>query len=266
MGEPRLLAGRRALITGSTGGLGFALASRLAEAGADIILHGLEPSEEIADRAAGLAVLHDVAVDYINADLTRVEEVERLVLEAERGPGGVDILVNNAVVRHFRPIDQLQPGEWDAGLALNLSAPFHAIRLLLPGMRDRGFGRIFNMTSVYGSRGTRDRVGYVTTKAAIEGLTRAVAMETLDHDISCHALCPGSVLTPGTETRIIELMARDGLTRKGAEAIFLDGKQPTGRFVPAAAVARLLVLLCGPTGREMTGAVLPIDGGWLASD
>lgn len=265
MGEPRPLGGRRALVTGATGGLGLALAKGLAEAGADLILTGLENTAAFEPNRAGLAADHGVTVAYHTADLADPAAIEDLVRKAEAA-GGVDILVNNAVIRHFEPIEALAPADWDAALALNLSAPFHATRMLLPGMRRRGFGRIFNMTSVYGARGTANRVGYVATKAAVEGLTRAVAAETYSDNISCHALCPGSVLTPGTDQRVVALMARDGLSRTAAEAAFLCGKQPTGRFVDPDGVSRLMVLLCGPVGKDMTGAVLPIDGGWTASD
>ena len=263
MSDPRPLNGRRALVTGATGGLGLALAEGLALAGADLILTGLEQTGDFEAQRVALESGHDVGVFYRTADFADPNAIRKVVDEAER-EGGVDILVNNAVVRQFEPIDALAPEDWDRSLAVNLSAPFHTIRLLLPGMRKRGFGRIFNMSSVYGSRGTANRVGYVTTKAAIEGLTRAVSAETLAHDISCHALCPGSVLTPGTDERVVALMERDALSRPEAEAEFLRGKQPTGRFIDPAGVTHLMVLLCGPLGKDMTGSVLPIDGGWLA--
>jgi 3-hydroxybutyrate dehydrogenase len=169
------------------------------------------------------------------------------------------------VVRHFAPIEEFPVANWDAALAVNVSAAFHAARLLLPDMRARGYGRIFNMTSVYGMRGTPNRVDYVTTKAALQGLTRAIAMENVDGDVTCHALCPGSVMTPASDRRVQELMAQSGVSRAAAEAQFLEGKQPSGRFVATQSVTQLLLLLCGPAGRDMNGAILPIDGGWLAS-
>jgi 3-hydroxybutyrate dehydrogenase len=150
-------------------------------------------------------------------------------------------------------------------LAVNLSAAFHAIKLTLPHMRKRNFGRIFNMTSVYGSRGTTNRVDYVTTKAALLGLTRAVALENLDYDVTCHGICPGSVLTPGTDGRVQQIMLDERLPREAAERVFLQGKQPSGRFVPARSVTELLVFLCGPVAKDMTGAILPVEAGWLAS-
>jgi 3-hydroxybutyrate dehydrogenase len=261
----RDLRGRRALITGSSGGLGAAMAHALAGAGANVMLTGLEPARAVEGLRELIARTHGVQVDYCSADLRRPAGVESLVTTARLRLGGIDILVNNAVVRHFAPIEAFPVERWDEALAVNVSAAFHAIRLLLPDMRAAGYGRIINMTSVYGSRGTANRVDYVTSKAAIQGLTRAVAMETLDADVTCHALCPASVLTPANERRIETIMMEERLPRSAAESRFLVGKQPNGRFVDPDTVAQVLLLLCGPAGRDMNGAIVPIDAGWLSS-
>ena len=265
MDDDRPLTGRRALVTGSTGGLGAAMARALAGSGADIMLSGIKPPAEVEALRREMMGSHNVRVEYYPANLAQPAGVEGLVAAAKAQLGAVDILVNNAVVRHFAPIEAFPVVHWDAALAVNVSAAFHATRLLLPDMRTRGYGRIFNMASVYGSRGTPNRVDYVTTKAAVQGLTRAVAMETLDGDVTCHALCPGSVMTPASDRRVKELMEQEGLSRAAAEARFLEGKQPNGRFVSVASITQMLLLLCGPAGRDMNGAILPIDGGWLAS-
>jgi len=257
--------GRTALVTGSTAGLGFAIAQGLARSGCNIVLTGLATAAEIEAERGSLARETGVDVAYVRADLAEPDGVERLLEVVERTAGAVDILVNNAVVRHFARIVDFPAANWDAALAVNLTAAFHAIRLLLPGMRTRNYGRIFNITSVYGMRGTVDRVGYVTTKAALLGLTRSVALENLDVDVTCHAICPGSVLTPGTEGRVLQLMEDSGLSRDAAERSFLDGKQPGGHFVAAESVSDLLVFLCGPIARDMTGSMLPVEAGWLAS-
>jgi 3-hydroxybutyrate dehydrogenase len=254
-----------ALITGSTAGLGQAMAARLAEAGCSVMLHGLEDAEQIEAQRDDLARKTGARVAYHKADLSTLSGVEGLINAAMSVLGPIDILVNNAVVRHFAPVMDFPTEQWDLALAVNLSAAFHAIRLLLPNMRHRNFGRIFNITSVYGMRGTTDRVGYVTTKSAILGLTRAVALENLDRDVTCHSLCPGSVLTPGTEERVERLMAERGIDRTAAERLFLEGKQPGGNFVSARSISDLLVFLCGPIARDMTGSVLPVEAGWLAS-
>ncbi|MGD9914233.1 MAG: SDR family NAD(P)-dependent oxidoreductase [Rhizobiaceae bacterium] len=264
-GQARALDGRAALITGSTDGLGLAMAEALARAGCNVVLNGLTEADEIVPKCEALAADHGVSATYCRADVSTSAGVEGLVLAAQAAVGKVDILVNNAVVRHFAPITELEPGDWDAALAVNLSAAFHATRLLLPAMRETNYGRIFNLTSVYGLRGTVDRVGYVTTKAALLGLTRSVALENLDFDVTCHGICPGSVLTPGTEERIVRLMRDRGVDRDTAERAFLEGKQPGGHFVSAESVTDLLIFLCGPIARDMTGSVLPVEAGWLAS-
>lgn len=259
------LKGRTALVTGSTGGLGFAIAEGLARAGCNVVLNGIEPEERVEEKWRGLAEAVEAAVIYRRANLADRHEVAALIEASVARFGAVDILVNNAVVRHFAPIDEFPVEHWDEALAVNLSAAFHAIRLLLPAMRARNFGRIFNMSSVYGSRGIANRIDYVTTKSALLGMTRAVAMETLDFDVTCHAICPGSVLTPGTELRVRQLMDEQGLGREAAQEAFLRGKQPTGRFVMPDSVTDLLIFLCGPAARDMTGAMLPVEAGWLAS-
>lgn len=260
-----VLRGKTALITGSTGGLGLTMARGLAQAGCNIVMTGLSDSAEIDPICAELGRETGVGIVYHRGDLSDVAGVERLVEAATAEFESIDILVNNAVVRHFASIVDYDPANWDAALAVNLSAAFHAIRMLLPGMRQRNYGRIFNLTSVYGFRGTVDRVGYVTTKAALLGLTRSVALENLDFDVTCHSICPGSVLTPGTDERVVELMRERGLSRDHAESLFLEGKQPSGRFVSPKSVSDLLTFLCGPIARDMTGAMLPVEGGWLAS-
>ena len=260
-----VLQGRTALITGSTAGLGFAIAQGLARSGCNIVLTGLSDAAEIEAERDLLARQCGVDVAYVSSDLSQADGVERLLAGVGHDFDAVDILVNNAVVRHFARIVDFPAAKWDAALAVNLSAAFHAIRLLLPGMRSRNYGRIFNITSVYGMRGTVDRVGYVTTKAALLGLTRSVALENLDVDVTCHAICPGSVLTPGTEGRVLQLMEDNNLSRDAAERSFLDGKQPGGHFVAAESVSDLLVFLCGPIARDMTGSMLPVEAGWLAS-
>jgi 3-hydroxybutyrate dehydrogenase len=260
----RFLQGKTALVTGSSAGLGYAMAQALAAAGCRIVLHGLEAPEAIEPARAMLAKQHDTEVVYAQADVSDVAAVERLMADINERYSGPDILVNNAVVRHFSPIESFPVDRWNQALAVNVSAVFHTVRLVLPEMRRKHWGRIVNMSSVYGMRGTTDRIDYVTTKSAILGLTRGIAMETVRDGITCNALCPATVHTPGIEHRLQGLMQETGLDRAAATTRFLEGKQPTGQFIDAAHVADMLVFLCGPAGAGITGAVLPIEGGWLA--
>lgn len=258
------LSRRSALITGSDGGLGLAMARALAGAGCNIVLHGLEAPAQMGPVAAELTATHGVECAYLQADLKDLPALEELVRDARSRVGTIDVLINNAVVRHFAPLESLPSEQWQQALAVNLTAAFRAIQLLLPGMRERRWGRIFNMTSVYGSRAVAGRVDYVTTKSALLGLTRSVAMETLNQGVTCNAICPGTVLTPHVEGRIGELMAQRALSREAAVREFLRGKQPTGEPIDATHVADLVLFLCGESAAQITGAMLPIEGGWLA--
>jgi 3-hydroxybutyrate dehydrogenase len=241
------------------------MAEGLALAGCRILLNGLESPATVERMRGELERRSGVSVGYHEANVCELSGVESLIEASLARFGAVDILVNNAVVRHFSPIVDFPIEHWNAALAINVTAAFYAIKLTLPHMRRRNFGRIFNMTSVYGLRGTVNRVDYVTTKAALFGLTRAVALENLEYDVTCHSICPGSILTPGTEARVGQIMSEQGLPREAAERVFLQGKQPTGRFISAQSVTDLLIFLCGPVARDMNGAILPVEAGWLAS-
>jgi 3-hydroxybutyrate dehydrogenase len=257
------LAGRTALVTGSVRGLGLAVARALAAAGCNVVLNGFDAESDVGAIVAGLESQFAIGARYCGADLRNPSEIARMIDEACRLSGAVDILVNNAVVRHVAPVESFAPGAWDEALAVNLSAAFHAIRLAVPAMKSRRWGRIVNMSSIYGLRATVDRVAYVTTKTALIGLTRAVAMETVREGITCNAICPGTTATPIHEQALHTLTAH-GLPRSDAEARFFAGKQPSGRFVDAGGVAALTRFLCSDAARDITGAVLPVDGAWSA--
>jgi 3-hydroxybutyrate dehydrogenase len=260
-----MLKGKTALITGSTQGLGLAIAQRLATEGANIVLNGFGKTDEIEAARRRLEETSGVRALYHGADLADPRQVADLVGTAIGALGGVDILVNNAVVRYFAPLEEFKPEDWDHALAVNLSAAFHAARLALPGMRQRNFGRIVNISSIFGLRGTVNRVDYVTTKTALIGFTRAVALETAGQDITCNAICPGASPTPAIEQRLAEFMAKKRLPREQAVRAFMASRQPSGRFVAPERVAGLVAFLCGPDGADTTGAAIPIDGGWSAS-
>jgi 3-hydroxybutyrate dehydrogenase len=242
-------------------GLGLRAAHRFADAGCNIVLNGFEASQDITAVRRDIEESYAVRTIYSGADLRRPAEIQALVSAAQDAFGTVDIVVNNAVVRHSAPVEAFGSAAWDDGLAVNLSAAFHTIRLTLPGMKQRGWGRIINVSSIYGLRGAVNRVSYVTSKTALIGLTRAVALETVAHGITCNAVCPGTTETPVHEATILASMA-EGLSRMESERRLLAGKQPTGRLIAADDVAALMVFLCGPDSASITGAILPIDGGW----
>jgi 3-hydroxybutyrate dehydrogenase len=258
------LQGKCALITGSLQGLGLAAAERFAEAGCHIVLSGLAPAAEIA-RVRARVEAHGVRTVYCGADLRHPAEIEQMMAESAEAFGAVDILINNAVARHADPVEEFPVSKWDEGIAVNLSAAFHTIRLALPRMRLKNWGRIINVSSIYGFRGAANRVAYVTSKTALLGLTRAVALETLGQNITCNAVCPGTTHTPPHEATIQGMMASSGISRADAEKRFLAGKQPGGRFIQGADVSALMLFLCQPESGDITGAALPIDGGWSAS-
>ena len=258
-----MLAGKSALITGSVGGIGFTTAKALAAQGCNVMLNGFADPATIEACVDELAAL-GVHAEYHGADLRQPQQIASLVRATTQVFGALDILVNNAVVRFFGAVEDFAPEQWDEALAVNLSAPFHTIQLALPGMKAKGWGRIVNMASVYSNFATVERVDYITTKTALLGLTRAVALECARTGITCNAICPGTVLTPAIERRLRNEMQRDGSTLEAPEERFLEACQPSRRFVDDANVAGLIAFLCGPHGADINGAALPIDGGWTA--
>lgn len=256
---------RSALVTGSSGGLGHAVAESLAASGFNIVLHGLDEPDALEAARADLAERHGVSVLYCQADLTDHAAVVRLTRFAADAFGGPDVVVNNAVVRHFAPVEQFGLDDWERSLAVNLTAPLHIIQRVLPGMRKRDFGRIINLSSQYAQRGAKNRVDYVTTKTGILGLTRTVALETAGTGITCNAVSPGTLPTPAIARRIEQLAAAQQLSHADAVREYMRERQPSGRFVRVEDVGATIAFLCGPAGRDITGAVIPIDGGWSAA-
>lgn len=254
-----MLKGKWALVTGATAGLGLAVAESLAGAGANIVLHDLNEPAQARDR---LRAQFGVDAVSVAADLSQRTAIEAVIAELQVRVGAIDILVNNAVVRHFSPVENFPPERWDETLAVNLSAPFHLIRLALPAMKQRRWGRIINMASIYSTRAVADRIDYVTTKTAIVGLTRAVAIETTRSGITCNALCPGTLPTPAIQGRIASIAASESRSIEEVTDDFLATRQPTGRFIATEGVGAMAVFLCSPAAQDITGAALPIDGGW----
>lgn len=270
MNEPaatadRLLKGRVALVTGSTGGLGRSILEALAGAGADCVVHGLAPEEEGRKVAAEIAAAHGCRTLFDGADLSDVRAIEAMHTGVVAQLGPPDILVNNAAVRHFHAVEDFPAADWDRSLAVNVSAAFHLSRLTLPAMKARGWGRVLVMSSIYGSRGAAQRIDYVTTKTALLGFTRGLAIETAGTGVTCNALSPGTVLTPAIEDRLVKRAAAEGRTFEEVARDYAAARHPTGRFVEAADVAALAVFLCGPHSHSITGATMSVDGGWQAA-
>jgi 3-hydroxybutyrate dehydrogenase len=259
-----MLQGRTALITGSLDGIGFAIAHDLARKGCAVMLHGLDEAPQVRDR---LQALRDegVPAEYEVADLSVPEAIEALVRATERRLGAVDIVVNNAVTRTWGNVDELPVEKWNYAVAVNLTAPFHVIRLTMPGMKKRRWGRIVNIASNYGIVGTARRVDYVSTKHGLVGMTKVVALEGLPYNITANAICPGATLTPNARKLVADRMAQKGLSEEEAMVDYLSDRQPSHRFIPPEKVAALAGFLCTDAASEITGTPLAIDGGWLAS-
>ena len=258
------LAGRGALITGSDGGIGFAIAEALAAEGCNIVLNGPAESADTGRLRERIAA-QNVKCVYARADVGSVAEIERMFAIAAAAIGDVDILVNNAVVRHFHPIEEFPVAEWERSLAVNVSAVFNTTRLAVPGMKRRNWGRIINMASIYSTRGGEHRVDYVTAKHAIVGLTRTVGLELAPTGITCNAVQPGWVLTPHSERQIDDRMKTAGGTRAEAIEALLASRQPSRRMVMPEQVAAFVVFLCSEAASAVTGATLAVDGGWSAA-
>ncbi len=258
------LKGRVAVVTGSTSGIGLGIARAFAGEGAAIMLNGFGDPAEVEQLRASLAAEFGVEVVYDGADLATAEGCEHLVREAERRLGGVDVLVNNAGIQHVSPVEDFPVDRWNAIIAVNLSSAFHTIRTALPGMKKRGFGRLINIASAHGLVASVNKAAYVAAKHGIVGLTKVVALETAETGITCNAICPGWVLTPLVQKQIDVRAAAGGIPIAQAERELLIEKQPSARFTTVEQLGGLAVFLCGPGGANLTGASLPVDGGWTA--
>ncbi len=259
-----MLKGKVAIVTGSTRGIGFAIVEALCAQGCNIMLNGFADREFVDDRMRELRNRFYIQLHYDPADLRSPAENERLVQATADYFVSVDIVVNNAAVRHFGPLDSYKTEHWDESLAVNLSSPFHMTRSALPFMRARNWGRIVNMSSAFGFFAAPERVDYIVTKTALLGLTRAVAVEVAKTGITCNAICPGTTLTPPIESRLTVLMEDQKLTRDEAITQFMEHRSPAARFVEMESLAAMVVFLCGTSGRDINGAALPIDLAWTA--
>lgn len=259
-----MLEGKVAVITGSTAGIGLAMARALAGKRASIMLNGFGEAVEIRKLQDEIASISGTRVMYDGADVSKPDEASSLVESATSAFGHVDILINNAGTTFKAPIEDCPPEKWDLVLALNLSAAFHTIRTVIPQMRKRNWGRIINISSAYGLVGGTDRVSYVASKHGLVGLTKAVALETAATGITCNAICPGDVSTRIFYKSAKDLANMEGITREEAQLRIAAVNMPSGRPVAPEQIAELAAFLCSEAASQVRGSAFSIDGAWTA--
>ncbi len=260
----RFLAGRAAIVTGSTSGIGLGIARALAARGAKVMLNGFGDPGEIESVRAGLEAENGAEVRYDGADMSRPEAIAGMVDRATRAFGHVDILVNNAGIQHVAPLEEFPPAKWDAILAIDLSAAFHTSRAVFAGMKARRWGRIVNISSAHGLIASPFKSAYVAAKHGIVGLTKVIALEGAEAGVTCNAVCPGYVWTPLVVKQIADQAKSHGIPREDVIRDVLLARQPSKRFATVEEMGALTAFLCGDLAASITGAAIPVDGGWTA--
>ncbi len=258
------LKGKSAIVTGSTSGIGQAIAEGLAGAGCNVMLNGFGDAAAIEKLRLETAKKFGVKVEYNGADMSKAAQIADLVAKANAAFGSVDILVNNAGIQFVAPIEKFPAEKWDAIIAINLSATFHAIHEALPLMKARKWGRIVNIASTHGLVASAQKVAYVAAKHGIVGLTKVVGVECADTGVTCNAICPGWVLTPLVQAQIEARAKADNITVDQAKKNLLAEKQPQLQFTTTEQIAGLALFLCSDTASNMQGTQLVSDGGWTA--
>jgi 3-hydroxybutyrate dehydrogenase len=258
------LAGKSAIVTGSTSGIGLGIARAFANAGMDVMLNGFGDAAEIEKTRGGLEEEFGIKTKFSAADMSKPQDIAGMVEATRDAFGKVDVLVNNAGIQHVEPVETFPVAKWDAIIAINLSAAFHAIRAVVPEMKTRKWGRIINVASAHALVASPYKSAYVAAKHGILGLTKTVALETAEYGITANAICPGYVLTPLVEKQIPETAKARMLTEAQVVRDVLLHAQPTRRFVTTEEIGDLAVFLCTGGAASITGAALPIEGGWTA--
>ncbi len=257
-----MLKGKAAVVTGSTSGIGLAIARALAAEGADVMINGFGEADAIEKERAGLEADFGIKAVYSGADMSKGAEVAAMIAEAETAFGKVDILVNNAGIQFVSPIEDFPPENWDAIIAINLSAAFHATRAVVPGMKARKWGRIISTASAHSLTASPFKAAYVSAKHAITGLMKTVALEVATHGITANCVSPGYVWTPLVEKQIPDTMKARGLTREQVINDVLLDAQPTKEFVTSEQLGALVVFLCSDAAAQITATNIAMDGGW----
>ena len=258
------LAGRNAIVTGSTSGIGLGIARVLAARGANVMLNGFGKADEIERVRERLRSDTGVDVVYSAADLSRTDAVIEMAETAIDYFGRVDILVNNAGIQHVAPVEKFPPERWDAILSINLSAAFHATRAVFAGMKERGWGRIVNVASAHGLVASPFKSAYVAAKHGIVGLTKVVALEGAEAGVTCNAVCPGYVWTPLVERQIDDQARAHRISRDQVIRDILLAQQPNKRFATVEEIGAVVAFLCSDAAQSVTGTAMPVDGGWTA--
>jgi 3-hydroxybutyrate dehydrogenase len=261
---PGELAGKAAIVTGSTSGIGLGIARAFAQAGMHVMLNGFGDKAEIMNTRAEIEETCKVKTAFSAADMTKPGDIAQMVADATSAFGKVDVLVNNAGIQHVEAIETFPVAKWDAVIAIDLSSAFHAIRAALPQMKGRRWGRIINIASAHGLVASPFKSAYVAAKHGVLGLTKTVALETAEHGVTANAICPGYVLTPLVEKQIPETAKARGLTEEQVIKEVLLHAQPTRQFVTTRQIGALAVFLCTDAAASITGAALPVEGGWTA--
>jgi len=259
-----MLKGLTALITGATSGIGLGIAESLAKKGVDMLIGGLATPEEAQVITTRISNSHSVRCFYNGADLNSPEQIRDMVYSAEIKLGKIDILINNAGIQFVANVEDFPTEKWDSVLAVNLNAAFHTMKAALPGMKQRNFGRIINIASAHGLVASAGKSAYVTSKHGLLGLTKVVALETADLDITCNAICPGWVDTPLVRNQIISRSIKSTRSPEEEELSLLTEKQPKKKFTTPENVGELAAFLCGSHASTITGSSLSMDGGWTA--
>ena len=256
----KTLSGRRAIVTGSTSGIGHGVAVALAAAGADVVLNSFTDTEDDHKQAADLAAQYGVSVTYIKADMSKPDECRALIEKA----GGCDILVNNAGIQHVAKIEDFPVEKWNAIIAINMSSAFHTTAAALPGMYEKGWGRIINVASAHGLRASPFKGAYVAAKHGVVGFTKVTALEAAGKGVTANAICPGYVLTPLVEAQIPDQMKTHDMDRDTVIREVMLDRQPSKEFATTEEIGGTALFLCTEAAKQITGTTISVDGGWTA--